>query len=91
MAAASLPHLTFPSVSLAIPRPFHGPLRTLLITALQLLPLPKHVAFIMDGNRRAARMAGKAVIHGHEQGFNALKGVSVIRDFHEQYVDLRYS
>ena len=78
MPAESLPTLTFPSVSSAIPTPFHGPLRSLLIRALQLLPLPKHVAFIMDGNRRAARVKGERVIKGHERGFDALKGVSEI-------------
>lgn len=76
MAASALPTLTFPSVSTAIPTPFHGPLRRLLIRALRLCPLPKHVAFIMDGNRRAARMEGVEVIRGHEKGFEALKGVS---------------
>lgn len=74
--AASLPNLTFPSVRDVIPQPFHGPLRRLLVRALALLPLPKHVAFIMDGNRRKARMEGVEVIKGHEKGFEALKTVS---------------
>merc|ERR1712230_69375 len=72
---SALPTLTFPSVGTAIPAPFHGPLRRLLIRALRLCPLPKHVAFIMDGNRRAARMEGVEVIKGHERGFEALKGL----------------
>lgn len=32
----------------------------------------------MDGNRRAARMAGQKVIVGHEKGFEALKGVGSV-------------
>lgn len=73
--ASSLPTLTFPSVRDVIPQPFHGPLRRLLVRALRLLPLPKHVAFIMDGNRRKARNEGLEVIKGHEKGFEALKTV----------------
>lgn len=75
MLLDNLPALAFPSVGTAIPKPFHGPLRRLLIHALRLLPLPKHVAFIMDGNRRAARSEGLSTIRGHEKGFEALKGV----------------
>lgn len=78
--AASLPTLTFPSVRDAIPQPFHGPLRRLLVRALRLLPLPQHVAFIMDGNRRKARNDGLEVIKGHEKGFEALKTVSSNED-----------
>lgn len=76
MSASSLPTLTFPSVGTVIPRPFHGPLRNVLIRALRLCPLPQHVAFIMDGNRRAARQEGVEAIKGHEKGFDALRGVS---------------
>lgn len=73
--AETLPTLTFPSFRDVIPQPFHGPLRRLLVRALRLLPLPQHVAFIMDGNRRKARNEGLEVIKGHEKGFEALKTV----------------
>ncbi|WFD29345.1 ditrans,polycis-polyprenyl diphosphate synthase [(2E,6E)-farnesydiphosphate specific] [Malassezia sp. CBS 17886] len=38
-------------------------------------PLPRHVAFIMDGNRRWSRANGLAVRQGHQMGFEALKRV----------------
>lgn len=38
-------------------------------------PIPKHVAFVMDGNRRYARRNGKNVHEGHSEGFVALKRV----------------
>ena len=72
---SALSTTTFPSIGDAIPKPFHGPLRSLLVYALRLCPLPTHVAFIMDGNRRAARDSGQGVIRGHELGFRALKGM----------------
>jgi len=34
--------------------------------------VPRHVAVIMDGNRRYARQAGKQVIMGHKAGFEKL-------------------
>ena len=37
--------------------------------------LPRHVAFIMDGNRRYARQRNQKVITGHESGFSKLKEV----------------
>ncbi len=34
--------------------------------------IPKHVAFIMDGNRRYAKSLGLQTIDGHSQGFEKL-------------------
>ncbi|BGP12183.1 hypothetical protein JCM10213_009333 [Rhodosporidiobolus nylandii] len=58
-----------------LPRFTHSLLRTLLISSLSLLPLPRHIAFIMDGNRRSARERSLPVRVGHEEGFEALKRV----------------
>jgi ditrans,polycis-polyprenyl diphosphate synthase len=46
---------------------------------LQSGPLPKHVAIIMDGNRRFARENNKKTIEGHVSGFEKL--VEVINNF----------
>lgn len=40
-------------------------------------PMPKHVAFIMDGNRRFARRQNMECLKGHMQGFNKLAEVRV--------------
>lgn len=39
-------------------------------------PMPKHVAFIMDGNRRFAVKKNMQRQEGHMQGFNKLAEVS---------------
>ncbi|PVU94687.1 hypothetical protein BB561_002343 [Smittium simulii] len=38
-------------------------------------PIPKHIGFIMDGNRRFARMKKCEIKDGHIAGFNGLKTV----------------
>lgn len=50
-----------------------------LISVLKAGPTPKHVGFIMDGNRRYSRMNNKAIKQGHGDGFVALCHVSGIR------------
>ena len=37
--------------------------------------LPRHVAIIMDGNRRWARAHGKAELEGHAAGVEAIRGI----------------
>lgn len=50
-------------------------LRELLIGALKQGPVPQHVAFEMDGNRRYARGRKMETIEGHHHGFEALARV----------------
>lgn len=49
--------------------------RELLIGALKQGPIPQHVAFEMDGNRRYARGKRMETIEGHHHGFEALARV----------------
>ena len=37
--------------------------------------LPKHIAIIMDGNRRWAKEKGKPVSYGHKQGAKTLEKI----------------
>jgi undecaprenyl pyrophosphate synthase len=50
-------------------------LTALLIFIVSLGPIPKHVAFVMDGNRRYAKGKGQKVREGHTEGFESLKRV----------------
>ncbi|KAI9512843.1 dehydrodolichyl diphosphate synthetase [Russula earlei] len=50
-------------------------LRNVLFGVLRAGPIPQHVAFIMDGNRRYARSNGMKLIQGHVDGFTALRRV----------------
>ena len=47
-------------------------LRELLIGSLKCGPIPEHIAFVMDGNRRWARQSKVETIEGHNMGFEAL-------------------
>ncbi|XP_032788441.2 dehydrodolichyl diphosphate synthase complex subunit DHDDS isoform X3 [Daphnia magna] len=48
---------------------------TLAVNVLKCGSIPKHVAFIMDGNRRFANKSGVKKIEGHSKGFDKLTEV----------------
>jgi ditrans,polycis-polyprenyl diphosphate synthase len=49
--------------------------RELLMAAIRQGPVPQHVAFVMDGNRRFAKSHKIEVVEGHNLGFEALARV----------------
>lgn len=49
--------------------------KELLLGALRQGPVPEHVAFVMDGNRRFARKNRIEIVDGHNMGFEALAKV----------------
>lgn len=49
----------------------------LAIKLLKTGPIPEHVSFIMDGNRRFAKMNGLELGEGHVAGFESLSNVSL--------------
>jgi undecaprenyl pyrophosphate synthase len=51
-------------------------LTRLVIFILSSGPVPQHVAFVMDGNRRYAKHKQVEIKEGHLDGFGALKRVS---------------
>ncbi|RAH57265.1 prenyltransferase [Aspergillus piperis CBS 112811] len=59
--------LASPPIEFAI-----GQLRDLLVGAIRQGPVPQHIAFVMDGNRRFARTHGIETVEGHNMGFEAL-------------------
>jgi ditrans,polycis-polyprenyl diphosphate synthase len=67
-------------------------LRELLIGALRQGPIPQHVAFVMDGNRRFAKSHGIETVEGHNLGFEALARVSctcISRECNGSFADIQ--
>ncbi|KAK5173978.1 cis-prenyltransferase [Saxophila tyrrhenica] len=62
--------LSLPPVEYALQQ-----VRELLIGSLKCGPIPQHIAFIMDGNRRWARTHHVETVEGHHMGFEALAKV----------------
>ena len=52
-------------------------------------PIPRHVAFIMDGNRRYARGKHMEVFRGHADGFQTLRQVRLHMQFSSGAAELR--
>ena len=50
-------------------------LKELFINSVRQGPVPQHVAFVMDGNRRFARKNHIEIAEGHNMGFEALAKV----------------
>jgi len=50
-------------------------LSRILLAILAAGPMPKHIAFVMDGNRRYARSHQKRVQEGHSDGYTALHSI----------------
>jgi ditrans,polycis-polyprenyl diphosphate synthase len=53
--------------------------RNIFLGVLQAGPIPEHVAFIMDGNRRYSRTNGVPVAKGHYKGSQVTANVSLIQ------------
>jgi ditrans,polycis-polyprenyl diphosphate synthase len=49
--------------------------RRTLLSILSAGPVPQHIGFVMDGNRRYARQRNQEVQEGHYAGFQALRKV----------------
>jgi ditrans,polycis-polyprenyl diphosphate synthase len=47
-----------------------------ILSVLAVGPIPRHVAFVMDGNRRYARSRHKLAKEGHYEGFSTLRRVA---------------
>lgn len=60
-------------------------MRDVCVNAIQQGPVPQHVAFVMDGNRRFARKSHIETAEGHNMGFEALAKVVCLA----QLFDLR--
>ena len=52
-------------------------LRTCLFKVISVGPIPEHIAFIMDGNRRYAKKSNSAVGAGHRAGYSSLMSMLV--------------
>ncbi|KAI4346949.1 hypothetical protein L6164_007811 [Bauhinia variegata] len=50
-------------------------LRRCIFSILSVGPVPNHIAFIMDGNRRYAKKRNLAEGNGHKAGFSALRSI----------------
>jgi len=68
-------------------------LREILIGSLKQGPIPQHVAFVMDGNRRFARNHHIETVEGHNMGFESLarvcSGLGVLLQVIDVFVDIR--
>ena len=59
-------------------------IRELLVGSIRQGPVPEHIAFVMDGNRRFARRNHIETVEGHNLGFEALARVWSFTDLVER-------
>ncbi len=63
-----------------MPRPIkrflYGAYERTLLRTIRRLPVPSHVGFIMDGNRRHAKAGGRLPWEGHTEGSNTVELIS---------------
>ena len=59
----------------AILHRIHALLTSVLLYILSFGPIPSHVGFVMDGNRRYAMRRGMKIVQGHHDGFHSLRRV----------------
>jgi len=52
-------------------------IRSFFTKVLAFGPLPRHIGFIMDGNRRFAQKKSMEKVMGHTMGFHKLKEVAL--------------
>lgn len=64
-------------------------LRSFCNNVIKAGPMPKHVAIIMDGNRRFAKKVNCARSKGHEKGFEKLTEVCAMYIAENQYITPR--
>ncbi|XP_039138660.1 dehydrodolichyl diphosphate synthase 6-like [Dioscorea cayenensis subsp. rotundata] len=65
----------------------HGFLRKFLFKVLSFGPMPKHIAFILDGNRRYGKKWNLTEGEGHERGFcNLMTILNYVHEMKFQYV-----
>jgi Putative undecaprenyl diphosphate synthase len=72
-ARAVLDLMLLPLRLIGLPSSLHP--ASLLPSMLALGPVPEHIAFIMDGNRRFANASSMSIREGHMSGFQALKRI----------------
>ncbi|TQE06165.1 hypothetical protein C1H46_008230 [Malus baccata] len=62
-------------------------LRKCLFSVVSVGPIPEHIAFIMDGNRRYAKRRNLPAGEGHRAGFLSFMSVQILMDLLEEKIE----